>query len=288
LIHTLLDPEQVAAWGWRVPFIGSVLFLVLGVLLRRGLQETAEGVQAAARRPPLIASLIADWRPMLQTFGIIAMTNAAYYLSFTYNGRSAQPGCGCRDLSVREHADTLRRVVRENRSVDGCPTTSARRRLMIALTLAMMILIVPALQLMRTGSLWQFAIGQVLMAVPVGHGARDAGARWWSRSSPPAHQRVTLDELCPTSVDSRTSRAAPRRSYPRAGRATGDSHSHPRGTIMAYGVIGLTLFMVDEGDQLACARRLSGDAAAELYVMATASKPEAEPEEGLALKKNAA
>ncbi len=80
----MLTPEQVAAFGWRIPFIGSVLFLVVGVLLRRGLQETAQGLQAAAHRPALIPSLIADWRPMLQTFGIVAMTNAAYYLSFTY------------------------------------------------------------------------------------------------------------------------------------------------------------------------------------------------------------
>ena len=99
LINELLTPEQVAAWGWRVPFIGSVLFLVVGVLLRRGLLETEEGLQAAARRPALIPSLIADWRPMLQTFGILAMTNAAYYLTFTYavdrRGKGADAAISC-------------------------------------------------------------------------------------------------------------------------------------------------------------------------------------------------
>ena len=91
-----MSAEQVAAWGWRVPFIGSVLFLVLGVLLRRGLQETEAGLQAAARRPPLMPSLIADWRPMLQTFGILAMTNAAYYLTFTYAvDRRGKDGISC-------------------------------------------------------------------------------------------------------------------------------------------------------------------------------------------------
>ena len=29
-------------------------------------------------------SKIADWKPILQTFGIVAMTNAAYYLAFTF------------------------------------------------------------------------------------------------------------------------------------------------------------------------------------------------------------
>ena len=35
-------------------------------------------------RAPILPSLIADWKPILQTFGIVAMTNAAYYLTFTF------------------------------------------------------------------------------------------------------------------------------------------------------------------------------------------------------------
>ena len=30
-------------------------------------------------------ALLADWRPIVQTFGIVGMTNAAYYLTFTYS-----------------------------------------------------------------------------------------------------------------------------------------------------------------------------------------------------------
>ena len=41
-----------------------------------------EGRRRRVRR--LLPSLVADWRPIVQTFGIIAMTNAAYYLTFTY------------------------------------------------------------------------------------------------------------------------------------------------------------------------------------------------------------
>ena len=41
-------------------------------------------MKAAAVRAPLVPSLLADWLPILRTFGIVAMTNAAYYLTFTY------------------------------------------------------------------------------------------------------------------------------------------------------------------------------------------------------------
>jgi hypothetical protein len=60
-------PDQVTGCGWRIPFVGSVVFLVVGYLLRRGITETAEGMKAAAARAPLLPSLVADWLPMLQT-----------------------------------------------------------------------------------------------------------------------------------------------------------------------------------------------------------------------------
>jgi MHS family proline/betaine transporter-like MFS transporter len=84
LVNVWLPAEQVTSWGWRIPFVGSVVFLIVGYLLRRGITETAEGMKAAAVRAPLLPSLAGDWLPILQTFGIVAMTNAAYYLTFTY------------------------------------------------------------------------------------------------------------------------------------------------------------------------------------------------------------
>src|SRR5882757_371925 len=84
LVNASLDKGEVAVWGWRIPFIASVLLCVAGWFLRRGLHETAEGLKAVASRPPLLPSLIADWLPMVRTFGIVATTNAAYYLTFTY------------------------------------------------------------------------------------------------------------------------------------------------------------------------------------------------------------
>src|SRR5215813_12729016 len=49
-----------------------------------------------ASRPPLIPSLIADWLPMVRAFGILATTNCAYYLTFTYivERRKNLPGGG--------------------------------------------------------------------------------------------------------------------------------------------------------------------------------------------------
>ena len=168
LINTLLAPEQVATWGWRVPFVFSVVFCIGGWLLRRGLHETAEGMKAVASRPPLIPSLIADWLPMLRTFGIVATTNAAYYLTFTYmvERRKSHAGGG----SVFLLANTLSLViVLLSKPFGGWLSDRVgRRRLMLILTVAILALIYPSFLLMLTGSAPQFVFAQVMLAVPIG------------------------------------------------------------------------------------------------------------------------
>jgi MFS transporter, MHS family, proline/betaine transporter len=175
LINTLLTPDQVAAWGWRAPFIASVSLCGLGWFLRRGLAETPEGVKAAGSRPPLFASLAADWRPMLQTFGIVATTNAAYYLAFTYIVERRRAAAGGGEFFLATTLSLV--VVLIAKPIGGwLSDRTGRRRLMLVLTASTMALIVPAMRLMLDGTATQFMLGQILLAVPLGmalglHGA---------------------------------------------------------------------------------------------------------------------
>ena len=169
LITTLLRPDQVAAWGWRVPFIASLSLCGLGWFLRRGLAETAEGVKAADTdaRPPLLASLAADWRPMLQTFGIVATTNAAYYVAFTYIVERRRASAGGGEFFLATTLSLV--VVLVAKPLGGwLSDRTGRRRLMLILTAATMALIVPAMRLMLDGTPARFALGQILLAVPLG------------------------------------------------------------------------------------------------------------------------
>src|SRR5262249_7189581 len=168
LVNASLNKEQVAAWGWRVPFVASVSLCVVGWLLRRGLHETAEGLKAVASRPPLLPSLIADWLPMLRTFGIVATTNAAYYLTFTYvvERRKNSPAGGSSFLLANTISLIL--VLFAKPFGGWLSDRIGRRKLMLALTVSTIALIYPALWLMLNGTPAQFMVGQLLLAVPLG------------------------------------------------------------------------------------------------------------------------
>jgi MFS transporter, MHS family, proline/betaine transporter len=169
IINLWLGAEQASRWGWRIPFIASVSLCVIGWLLRRGIHESQEGLKAATIRPPLLPSLAADWRPIVQTFGIVAMTNAAYYLTFTYavERRKHLTGEGGEVFLL---ANTLSLfIVLLAKPLGGWLSDKVgRRRLMMTLTVVTMLLIYVALEAMLHGSPRHFVGGQVLMAVPLG------------------------------------------------------------------------------------------------------------------------
>jgi MHS family proline/betaine transporter-like MFS transporter len=159
----------VRSWGWRIPFIASIILCFAGYLLRRGISETAEGLKAAEMRPPLIPSVIADWLPIVRTFGIVAMTNAAYYLTFTFavERRKSLTGEGGEAFLLATIV-TLVLVLFSKPFGGWLSDRTGRRRLMMALTAAMILLIYPALHLMMFGTPEHFVFGQALMAIPLG------------------------------------------------------------------------------------------------------------------------
>jgi MHS family citrate/tricarballylate:H+ symporter-like MFS transporter len=81
-----LSPAQVAAWGWRVPFLIGCAIVPFIFILRSSLQETA-AFQARRHHPDtaeVFASMLSNWRTILTSMLFVAMTTTTFYLITVY------------------------------------------------------------------------------------------------------------------------------------------------------------------------------------------------------------
>ncbi|MDH6136360.1 MFS family permease [Kitasatospora sp. MAA4] len=84
-----LRESAFSSWGWRLPFLGSLLLVVVGLFVRLRISETPVFAVCAAEveeRPavPVLEVLRDHWRPVLLGSGALSFGYALFYLSNTY------------------------------------------------------------------------------------------------------------------------------------------------------------------------------------------------------------
>jgi MHS family proline/betaine transporter-like MFS transporter len=85
LFTSFLSPEQLDAWGWRVPFLFGLIAGITGLLLRRGIGDAPEA--AAGRRPersPLVETLRHHGALVARLAGVCTFCAVGFYLIFLY------------------------------------------------------------------------------------------------------------------------------------------------------------------------------------------------------------
>ena len=86
LQKVFLTPEELKAWGWRIPFAIGAGLAVFAAVMRRGLHETEAFIEAKKAVKPTgsIASLLKYPRELLLVVGLTAGGTAAFYTFTTY------------------------------------------------------------------------------------------------------------------------------------------------------------------------------------------------------------
>jgi MFS transporter, MHS family, alpha-ketoglutarate permease len=86
LQKVFLTPDELKAWGWRIPFVIGAMLAIFAAVMRRTLQETEAFVEAkkAARPTGSIRELFRFPRELLLVVGLTAGGTAAFYTFTTY------------------------------------------------------------------------------------------------------------------------------------------------------------------------------------------------------------
>lgn len=82
-ITSFCTDQQLAAWGWRVPFLLGVVIAGAAIFFRRDLEEqTPERIDEGPS--PVLEALRTEWRIMLRIAGVILTANVGFYMMFVY------------------------------------------------------------------------------------------------------------------------------------------------------------------------------------------------------------
>ncbi|MEV4397922.1 MFS transporter [Nonomuraea sp. NPDC049607] len=85
---SLLGEESFMAWGWRVPFLLSIVLVAVGLYLRLRIEESPDYADLVERRKPVklpIAVVLRDhWREVVHTIGVIIGNSALAYIFMVY------------------------------------------------------------------------------------------------------------------------------------------------------------------------------------------------------------
>ncbi|WP_251076632.1 glycine betaine/L-proline transporter ProP [Streptomyces sp. NBC_01525] len=173
LMTALLSTEDLLSWGWRIPFLIAGPMGIIGLYLRMRLEETPAFAlleqeartkekerREAEKRVSVREMIFGQWRSMLLCVGLVLVFNVTDYMLLSY-----MPSYLTSELKYDETHGLL--VVLAVMVVMMCVQPFAgrlsdrfgRRPVMAAGCAGFLLLSVPALLLIRQGSLLAIALG---------------------------------------------------------------------------------------------------------------------------------
>lgn len=87
LVAYLLPTEAFATWGWRIPFLLSVILVGIGIFVHFRIEESARHVSASAKRArsPVLEVALRHPKQLLLAGGAFVANNVCFYVIITYS-----------------------------------------------------------------------------------------------------------------------------------------------------------------------------------------------------------
>ena len=181
----VLTPQQFIAWGWRIPFLMSILMLAVGMYIRLKVEETPAFRRSTGRgdlvRFPFVEAIRHEWRNMLLAGGALTMTFGFFYIAavFVTGYAGNTPGVGVLNLSRSTilSGTILGAVVHSLAILVSAKLSDrfGRRRVVLTGAMASVIIGPSVFYLMQPGNTVTFLLGMCLLlgvlAIPNGPAA---------------------------------------------------------------------------------------------------------------------
>jgi MHS family alpha-ketoglutarate permease-like MFS transporter len=99
LQKVFLTPEELRAWGWRIPFIVGAALALYTIWMRRDLHESEHFTEArvVATQKSVVAAVQTHWKAMLLVIGISVGGTSAFYTYTTYMQKFLKLSVGLSD-----------------------------------------------------------------------------------------------------------------------------------------------------------------------------------------------
>ena len=80
LLSRLMDPQALASWGWRLPFLVGLLIAPVGIYIRRQLPERHDGDTAQAHASPIRSLVTQHTKPLATAVLLILSQTVTMYV----------------------------------------------------------------------------------------------------------------------------------------------------------------------------------------------------------------
>jgi MHS family proline/betaine transporter-like MFS transporter len=167
IVNGAMSPEQVSAYGWRIPFLVGLAVGLGGLAIRRHYVERVPHQPVA--KSPLREAFRTHWGTMLHLVALVAGGGVGFYTVFVYASTWLEqtanvPARTALGLNTAAMGLTLLAV-----PTAGWASDRIGRRPVLAVSAgALMLLAYPCMRLMGTGEPKAIMLGQGVLAILIG------------------------------------------------------------------------------------------------------------------------